>query len=204
MTLHFQVLLGLINLECCLVLPWITASDPQSNAAEGGPASSSSVWQVDDTDDTVTDLHHELSGCCRKTPRRCGLDCTFPFELTPGHITLPIDFQRKCFPVQALQISVTQDSQTDIIHFDQLYLRKPICVAFSRNSWRFMRMPYFRMSPLPPNRPVTRDERTPFEPGMPRTGVMKGFPCTLDSGLVICSVALHLARADADLLHSPE
>ena len=80
LTLHFQMLLRLINIECCLVKPWIAASDAQSNAAERKPASSSLMWLA-----------------CRKTPRWCGLDCTFPARKPAvSHSTL-LTRMRICF-----------------------------------------------------------------------------------------------------------
>lgn len=38
----------------------------------------------------------------------------------------------------------------------------PMSIARSRNAWRFMLIPYFRISPIPPSRPVTRHARDPF------------------------------------------
>mmetsp|Transcript_19259 Transcript_19259/g.43630 ORF Transcript_19259/g.43630 Transcript_19259/m.43630 type:complete len:90 (-) Transcript_19259:342-611(-) len=59
----------------------------------------------------------------------------------------------------------------------QRYFTNPISSAFSRNSWRFIMMPYLRMSAMPPGRPDTRELRKPLEPGIPRTGAENGCLC---------------------------
>lgn len=42
------------------------------------------------------------------------------------------------------------------------YFSQPISFACSRNACRFMLMPYLRMRPMPPLRPVIRHWREPF------------------------------------------
>merc|ERR1719336_2236987 len=79
-----------------------------------------------------------------------------------------------------------------------LYLINPISVAFSRNSWRFIMMPYFRMIAIPPGRPDIREGRIPFDPGMPRTGVIKGLPPVRCVGFVP-PMSAGVARGEKDL-----
>eukprot|EP00971_Amphidinium_carterae_P089243 1766414-Amphidinium_carterae.3 len=41
-------------------------------------------------------------------------------------------------------------------------------------SCRFIKIPYLRMMPMPPSLPEMREDLSPREPGIPRTGVWKG------------------------------
>ena len=107
----------LITLECCLVPPWVTASDVQSNIAEWRPAVSLTVLHVNGA---AVDCTASCAGSAgwRKTLPRRELRCTSLFSLTHAAMvlaTLAASSSMKSFDglESCVWVAATINSQTE-------------------------------------------------------------------------------------------